>query len=53
MQIEYMEETPDTVILFNSGRKMVLKDKKADIENKLIDLLAESIRRGIDKAGSN
>ena len=49
--IEYMEETPDTIILFNSGRKMVVKEKIADINVKIAEFFSESIRIGIEKSG--
>ena len=49
--IEFMEETPDTIILFNSGRKMVVKEKIAVINDKIADFFAEGIRKGIEKSG--
>ncbi len=35
--IEFMEETPDTVISFLTGKKLVVKEKIIDIEGKIID----------------
>ena len=35
--IEFMEETPDTVISFLTGKKLVVKEKIIDIEEKIID----------------
>lgn len=49
-QIEMMEETPDTVILFNSGRKIVVKEKVVDIKRLFEEFLAESVRIGIERA---
>lgn len=34
--IEFMEETPDTVISFLTGKKLVVKEKIIDIEEKII-----------------
>lgn len=48
--IEYMEETPDTVIFFNSGRKMVVKEKTTEIQKKFISFLSESIKDAINKS---
>jgi len=36
-QIEFMEETPDSVITMLSGKKIVIKNKAADIIEKIID----------------
>lgn len=49
-QIEFMEETPDTIILFQSGHKMVVKDRIKDIENKVTEFLGRSIALGIKKS---
>ena len=35
--IEFIEETPDSVITLNSGRKIVVKEKPKDILKKIID----------------
>ncbi len=48
--IETMEETPDTVIVFNSGRKIVVKDKFNDIRNRFGNFMASAIRIGMEKA---
>jgi flagellar protein FlbD len=48
-QIEYMEETPDTIIVMSSGRKMVVKEKVVEIEDKFADFLSKSIRKGLQK----
>ncbi len=45
--VEFLEETPDTVILFNSGNKMVVKDRTKEIEDKFSLFLGKSIRNGI------
>lgn len=34
--IEFMEETPDTVISFLTGKKLVVKEKITDIEEKIV-----------------
>ncbi len=31
--IEYVEETPDTVVLFRSGRKIIIKESRQEIKN--------------------
>ncbi len=46
-QIELMEETPDTIILMNSGRKMVVLEKIPEIRNKFAGFLGESVSTGI------
>lgn len=48
--VESIEETPDSIIVFNSGRKLVLKEKKAEIEQKFIEFLSQSIKLGIESA---
>ncbi len=48
--IEYLEETPDTVILFNSGHKMVVKEKKAVIQEMILEFIGGAIRRGVQPA---
>jgi len=35
--IEFIEETPDTVISLISGKKVVVKEKKEEIIEKVID----------------
>lgn len=34
--IEFMEETPDTVISFLTGKKLVVKENKKEIEQKIV-----------------
>jgi len=48
--IEFMEETPDTVILFNSGKKMVVKERTIEIRQKFVEFLGDSIKNGIIKS---
>lgn len=48
--VESIEETPDSVLVFISGRKLVLKEKKAEIEEKFIQFLSKSIKLGIESA---
>ena len=31
--IEYIEETPDTVVIFASGRKIIIKESRQEIKN--------------------
>ncbi len=31
--IEYVEETPDTVVMFRSGRKIIIKESRQEIKN--------------------
>ena len=31
--VEYIEETPDTVIMFESGRKIIVKEGRQEIKN--------------------
>ena len=35
-QIEFVEETPDTVISFLSGKKIILKESRQEIQNLVI-----------------
>ncbi len=47
-QIEMIEETPDTVILFTSGRKIVVKEKAKDLNDLFVGFLSDAIRKGIE-----
>ncbi|OHD57542.1 MAG: hypothetical protein A2Y33_09730 [Spirochaetes bacterium GWF1_51_8] len=49
-QVETMEETPDTVIMFTSGRKIVVKEKIAQIKEGIENFFVRSIAEGIKKA---
>ena len=40
--IELVEETPDTVVLFTTGRKIIIKESRQDIKN-----LVKSYRKDI------
>lgn len=40
-QIETIEETPDTVIGFASGRKIIVKESRQEIENLVISYKKE------------
>ena len=31
--IEYIEETPDTIVMFRSGRKIIIKESRQEIKN--------------------
>lgn len=35
-QIEFVEETPDTVISFLSGKKLIVKESRQEIQNLVI-----------------
>ncbi|MCR5836720.1 MAG: flagellar FlbD family protein [Lachnospiraceae bacterium] len=39
--IELVEETPDTVISFNNGKKLLVKDSKEQIKYKVIEYKRE------------
>ena len=40
--IEVVEETPDTVVFFNTGRKIIIKESRQEIKN-----LVKSYRKEI------
>lgn len=40
--IEFVEETPDTVILFTTGRKIIIKESRQEVKN-----LVKSYRKDI------
>ena len=40
--IELVEETPDTVVLFTTGRKIIIKESRQEVEN-----LVKSYRKDI------
>ena len=40
-QIEFLEETPDTIITMLSGKKVVVKNKAAEIIKKIIEYRRE------------
>lgn len=40
--IELVEETPDTVVLFTTGRKIIIKESRQEVKN-----LVKSYRKGI------
>lgn len=42
--IEFIEETPDTVLTFNTGTKLVVKESKEEVKNKIL-LYKRSIYR--------
>jgi flagellar protein FlbD len=48
--VEYMEETPDTIILFNSGNKMVIREKTSEVEDKFSRFLGKSIKYAINQS---
>ena len=46
-QLEMMESTPDTIIIMNSGKKYIVKEKTTEIEKKFSNFLAGSIYKAI------
>lgn len=56
--IEYIEETPDTVITMTNGEKVVVQDRMVDIIDKVVrfrrlisGLVETEFRRHLEKAG--
>ena len=47
--ILYCEETPDTIILYNTGQKILVKEKISEIQDKFADFISKSIALGIRK----
>lgn len=45
--VEYLEETPDTVVFFASGHKLVIKEKTAVIADRFAEYLGKAIRFGM------
>jgi len=35
--IESVEETPDTVVTLTSGNKLIVRDRMADLQQKIVD----------------
>jgi flagellar protein FlbD len=48
--IEIMEQTPDTVIQFNSGHKIVVKEKVGQIQKTVQKYFSRLIAEGIKNA---
>lgn len=48
--VETIEEMPDTVLVFNSGRKLVVKDKKTDIESRFLEYMSRAVAIGINRS---
>lgn len=46
-QLEMMESNPDTVIVMNSGKKYIVKEKTHEIEKKFSNFMAGSIYKAI------
>lgn len=49
-QIEMVEDTPDTVVLFASGRKIVVKEKAAHISKQIVEYFSEAVTMGIERS---
>jgi flagellar protein FlbD len=47
--VESFEETPDTVVVFNSGHKMVVTEKTAVLTKMFQDFIAGAIKKGMNK----
>jgi uncharacterized protein YlzI (FlbEa/FlbD family) len=45
--VEFLEETPDTIIVFQSGHKMVCKEKTAEIRRLFADFLSRTVKGNI------
>lgn len=48
-QLEFLEETPDTVLVFNSSHRMVVKEKAVEIREKFVQYFAEIASRSQGK----
>jgi flagellar protein FlbD len=49
-QIEMVEDTPDTIVLFASGRKIVVKEKSEQISKQITEFMSESVTLGIERS---
>jgi flagellar protein FlbD len=47
--VESIEETPDTIVVFLSGHKMVVTEKVEVLTEMFQDFLAETIKKGLKK----
>lgn len=48
--IETMEENPDTVIVLNSGKKLIVKEKIEEVKKQFSDFLGDVVSAGIKRA---
>lgn len=46
-QMEIVESNPDTVVVMNSGKKYLVKEKPGEIEKKFSNFMAGSIYKAI------
>lgn len=46
-QVEHMEETPDTVIYFTSGHKLIVREKLSEIEDRFAAFFGKAIQKGL------
>ncbi len=42
--VEYVEETPDTIVVFQSGHKMVVKEKAEEIRRRFQEYLGGAMQ---------
>jgi|GEM_PF-3286013 len=42
--VEYIEETPDTIVVFQSGHIMVVREKASEIRKMFSDFLSRTIQ---------
>jgi len=52
-QIEFVEETPDTVISFLSGKKIIVKESRQEIQNLVILYKRKILSNCLISAGEN
>ncbi len=45
--IETVEENPDTVIVLNSGKKMVIKESAENVRSQFSDFIGDAVAKGI------
>ena len=47
--IEFMEETPDTVITLTTGKKFVVKETTAEIMEKIVNFRIQYMLKGVSE----
>lgn len=48
-QLEFLEETPDTVLVFSSSHRMVVKEKAPEIRERFVEYFAEIMKHAQGK----